>query len=137
MQTSKLHKQITSQYYWTTHIEPWIGTAECVYWAKIYCKERGYPIKSFWWSAYNWWITWSPFDDSWIRVYKDSDNKPKEGDIVFWDEGRGKYCHVAVANKFCTPRVLRCSDQNGWWKHEAIQPRFYNYDNVVWWFTRK
>lgn len=130
------HKEVISQWIWKNYIEPWMKTAECVAWAKKYCNQRWYPIKSFWWSAWNGWVTWSPFDSKWKKVVKTSLNYPKEWDILFWSEKRCKYGHVAVANRMCTPMTLRYSDQNGTWKWDKIQHRFWTYLNVVWWMTR-
>ncbi len=109
---------------------------QCVWLAKKYCQERGYPIKWFWWSAYNGWVTGSPFDNTWKKVLKTSFNAPSEWDIIFWSEWRCKYGHVAVANKFCNPLTLRYVDQNGTWKGDAIQSRFSTYKHVLGWYTR-
>lgn len=109
---------------------------QCVWWAKKYCEERGYPIKSFWGSAWNWWKTWKPFDNTWRKVVKTSFNAPSEWDIIFWDEWRCKYGHVAVANKFSNLWLLRYTDQNWTWKQDKIQARFSTYKNCVGWYTK-
>lgn len=131
-----------------THLEvlkKWIGENhweneklgyQCVAWVKLYCQERGYPIKWFGGSAWKWWQTWSPFDNTWKRVLKTPLNAPSEWDIIFWDEWRCKNWHVAVANKFCNPLVLRYSDQNWTWREDKIQNRFSWYSHVVGWFTK-
>lgn len=131
-----------------THLETlkkWIGKTyaetpqlgfQCVAWAKKYCQERGYPIKWFGGSAWKGWQTWSPFDNTWKRVVKTPLNAPSEWDIIFWDEWRCKYGHVAVANKFCNLWLLRYTDQNGTGKQDKIQARFSTYKNVVGWMTK-
>ena len=91
----------------------------------------------FGWSAWNGWVTWKPFDKNWVRVEKTALNYPKEWDIIFWSEKRCKDAHVAIANKFCNPLLLRYSDQNGTWHEDKIQPRWSDYKNVVGWYTRK
>mgnify|MGYP002359057077 FL=1 len=109
---------------------------QCVAWAKKYCQERWYPIKWFGGSAYKWWLTGSPFDNTWKKVVKTSFNAPKEWDIIFWDEWRCKYGHVAVASKFCNPALLRYTDQNWTWHEDKIQARFSTYKNCVGWYTK-
>lgn len=115
-------------------IELWF---QCVAWVKKYCSERWYPIKSFGGSAYNGWKTWRPFDSSWKWIIYDWFNAPSEGDVIFWNEGRCKDWHVAIANKFCYPFLFRYIDQNWGWKEEFIQPRWTGWKNVVGWYTRK
>lgn len=130
------HKEVMDKWIWNNYAETPKLWFQCVAWSKKYCQERGYPIKWFWWSAWNWWVTWSPFNSSWKKVIKTPLNYPKEWDIIFWSEKRCLYWHVAVANKLCTPITLRYSDQNGTWKWDKIQHRFWAYLNVVWWFTK-
>lgn len=109
---------------------------QCTDWARQYCLERGYPIKSFSGSAYNWWKTGSPFDDSWIRITYKPWMFPKQGDIIFWNEWRCKYWHVAVCWKHCTEKILRCTDTNWKWKWDPVTPRFYNYDFIEGWYHK-
>ncbi len=115
----------------------WVYDVQCVDWVRFYCKEMWFPIKSFWWSAWNWWITWKPFDPTWKRVIKTPFNYPKEWDIIFFNESRCKYWHVAIANKFCNLFVLRYLDENWTWKWDPYTNRFWTYNNVVWWMTRQ
>lgn len=130
------HSEILQKWMGKNYIEPWMKTAECVAWAKKYCEERGYPIKSFGGSAWNGWKTWIPFDDSWVRINYKPWTYPRQGDIVFWSEWRCTNGHVAVAWKFCNEKVLRCTDENGKGKWDPVTPRFYNYDHVVGWFSK-
>ncbi len=131
------HEEFIKKWIWKKYIEPWMQTVECVWGVKNYCKERGFPIKSFWGSAWNGWVTWSPFDSTWKRVVKTPFNYPKEWDIIFFNESRCKYWHVAVANKFCNPLTLRYLDENGTGKWDAYTNRFWTYLNVCGWFTKK
>lgn len=128
------HKETTKKWYWKKYRETVALGYQCVAWAKKYCAERWYPIKWFWGSAIQWWITWSPFDNTWERIESTPFNYPSEGDIVFW--ANPPYGHVWVANNFCNPVVLRCSDQNGGWNEESIQPRWLSYKNVLWWYHK-
>jgi len=115
----------------------WVYNVQCVDWVRFYCKERGFPISSFWGSAWNGWVTWCPFDSTWKRVIKTPLNYPKEWDIIFWTEKRCKNGHVAIANKFCNLVVLRYLDENWTWKWDPYTNRFWTYNNVVWWMTRQ
>ena len=130
------HSEITKKWYGKNYVEKWMKTAECVAWAKKYCDERWYPIESFLGSAINWWDTWHPFNESWKRVEYTWLNFPSEWDIIFWSEKRCKYGHVAVANKFCNPFLLRYSDQNWEWNYDKIQPRWSSYRNILWWYHK-
>jgi len=131
------HSEVTKKWYWSRYRETTALGYQCVAWAKKYCSERWYPIKGFSGSAYKWWESGSPFDNSWERIVKTPLNYPSEGDIIFWSEARCKDWHVAVANKLCNPWLLRYSDQNGWWHEEVIQPRWSTYKNVVGWCHKK
>ena len=131
-----MHKFILARWIGKTYIEPWMKTAECVAWAKMYCNQSWYSIRSFGGSAWNGWNTWKPFDSYWKRIEKTPMNYPKEWDIIFWNEKRCKNGHVAVANRFCNPLVLRYSDQNWTWRQDKIQNRFWTYLNVVGWYTK-
>jgi len=109
---------------------------QCVAWVKKYCELRWYPIYSFWGTAIKGWNTWSPFDSTWRRIIYNWFNSPSEGDVIFWDEGRCKDWHVAIANKFCYPFLFRYTDQNWDGRKDPIKPRWTSWKNVVWWYTR-
>lgn len=131
------HEEFLKKWLWKKYEEsPELGV-QCVWGIKLYCKERWYPIKSFWWSAWNGWKTGCPFDDSWKRIEYKPWMFPKEGDIVFFSEKRCKYGHVVSANKICNKDVLRCVDSNGTGKHDPFTNRFYDYKSVAWWYQRK
>ena len=131
------HNEVMKKWIWKWYAETMKLGFQCVAWVKKYCSEMGYPIRSFWGSAINGWLTGSPFDLSWRKVKYTWFNSPSEWDIIFWSEGRVRDGHVAVANKFCNLLVLRYTDQNGGWNEESIQPRFTWYRNVLGWYTRK
>lgn len=128
------HSEAVEKWRWKNYIETGMKKWECVAWAKKYCKERGFPIKSFGWSAISGW-TWVPFSGKWKRISKTKMNYPPEWALVFWSEDRCKYGHVAVASKFCNPALLRCTDQNGTGKGDPIQPRWYTYSSVLGWWV--
>lgn len=128
------HRDIIIKWLWKPVKEPWYDV-ECVAWSKKYCEERGYPIKSFWGSAINWWETWSPFDDSWIRYTYKPWMCPSQWDILFWSEARCLNGHTWVANKHCT-KILRYSDTNGNWKRDPVTNRFTDYKHLLWWFHK-
>lgn len=138
----------------TRIISGWIGKssdydkmygAQCVDFARQYCKDAGYPIGTFSGSAFNGWKTWSPFDTSWVRIKNDNPNTyPSPGDIVFfWPTRTNPYGHVAVADKWCTYSILNIIEQNagsgngdGRWSN-AIKRRSTSYVNCLGWFHRK
>jgi hypothetical protein len=130
------HKEVMDKWIGKNYAETPELWFQCVWYSKLYCSERGYPIKWFWGSAWKGWVTWSPFDSKWKRVLKTPMNYPKEWDIIFFDESRCKNGHVSVWNRFCTPLLLRYSDQNWTWKYDKIQHRWGTYKSCVWWFTR-
>ena len=130
------HQEVLAKWIGKNYAESAELGFQCVWYSKLYTKERGYPIKGFWWSAWNGWVTWSPFDKTWKKIIKTPMNYPKEGDILFWSEKRCKYWHTAVANRLCNPMVLRYSDQNWTWKWDKIQNRFWTYLHCVGWFTK-
>lgn len=130
------HSETLQKWMGKNYKEPWMRTAECVAWAKKYCEERGYPIKAFWWSAWNWWLFWKPFDETWVSIVKTPFNAPSEWDLIFWSEKRCKNGHVAIANKFCSLWLLRYTDQNWTGKQDKIQARFTTYKNCVGWYHK-
>lgn len=131
------HQETMEVWIWHNYEEsPSLGF-QCVAWAKKYCQSRNWNIKWFWGSAFNWWVTWSPFDSTWTKIVKTPLNYPKEWDIVFWSEKRCKYGHVAVCSRLCNPITLRYSDQNGSGRWDKIQYRFGTYLNVCWWYSKK
>lgn len=131
------HKQFCIKWLYHKYIEPWMSTLECVGLSKLYCIERWFPIKWFWWSAIKWWKTGSPFDDKWERVVYKPWLYPPQWAILFWSEKRCKYGHTGVSNKFCNPDLLRYIDQNGTGNRDKITPRFTDYKHLLGWFKLK
>ena len=131
-----LHSEYRSRYYGKKIDFDWAYGIQCVDSARHYCSEMWFPIWSFWGSAINAWNTWAPFDDSWVRFTYKPWMAPKQGNIVFWSEWRCTNGHVAVANKFCNQNVLRCFDENGTGHGDPTTPRFYDYKNVLGWFSK-
>lgn len=128
------HRDFNKKWIWKPYIEPWMETIECVGLSKLYCKERWLPISAFWWSAWNGWKTWCPFNSKWKRVEYKSWLYPPQGAILFWSEKRCKNGHTGVANKFCNANVLRYTDSNGTGHRDVITARFWEYKNLVWWY---
>ena len=128
------HKEFVKKWigksYEETH-ELWV---QCVWGWKIYARERGWSIWSFGWSAWNGWLYWLPFNSEWKRVEYKKWMFPPEWALVFWNEKRCKYWHVAIANRLCNQDVLRCLDQNGTGKGDPFTHRFYDYKNIVGWY---
>lgn len=111
---------------------------QCVDWIREYSTLRGRPITSYG-HAYSLWEKW--LGKNWKKVEKTALNAPSEWDVVIWDTSwGGGYWHIAIANKFCNPLVLRTTDQNAWswngdwlWKN-SISPFFRSYKWVVGWY---
>lgn len=129
-----LHKDFNKKWIWKRYIEPWMGTVECVGLSKLYCRERWFPIKAFWWSAINGWNTWCPFDSKWKRVEYKPWLYPPQWAILFWSEKRCKNGHTAYSNKFCNKNVLRYTDSNWTGHRDPITARFTDYNNLLWWY---
>ena len=141
----------------TRIIKGWVGKsvdydkaygAQCVDFARQYAKDSGYPIGTFSWSAYNGWKTWSPFNNTWIRVTRDGSNFPIPGDIVFFaPTPKNLYGHVAIAHNNCNAKTLIIIEQNagsGNWDGKGsnaikITTTSYNGNRgvCVGWFTRR
>ena len=128
------HDEFNIKWIGKSYIEPGMSTVECVGLSKLYCQERGYPIKAFGWSAINGWNTGCPFDWKWKRVEYKSGMYPPQGAILFWSERRCKYGHTWISNSLCNPFLLRCTDQNWTWKRDNIKARWYTYKNILWWY---
>jgi len=136
------HSEILKKWIWKRYQENDKYKYQCISWVKKYCEEMWRPIGTFGGSAYDWWVTWKPFNKNWKKVVKTPLNYPLEWDLVFWGTTWGKwYWHVAIANKFCNPMVLRTTDQNAgtgnwdWLGKNAINPFFRSYKWVVGWYT--
>ena len=129
------HAEILKKWIWENcHETIWLWY-QCVAWAKKYYEEYGERLWWFWWSAINWWRYWYPFSKKWRKIGYTWSNAPSEWDVIFWSEGRCKDGHVAIANKFCNSFLLRYSDQNGTWREDKIQNRWWGYKHVLWWYT--
>ena len=136
------HSEVLKKWIWNRYQENDKYKYQCLAWVKKYCEEMDRPIWSFWWAAYNWWVTWKPFNNKWKKIPKTPLNYPSEGDVVIWGTTWGGWCwHIAIAWKFCNPMVLRTTDQNAgnwngdWLGKNAILPFFRSYKWVLGWYT--
>lgn len=117
---------------------PLNGKYQCQDWNRFYNNLRKRPITTYA-DAYDMYMKW--LGDNWIKIEKAPLNYPQEWDVIFWGKSwGGGYGHVAIANKYCNPVLLRGSEQNGWrgsgtglWD-DAIRNFWRNYDWVVWWY---
>lgn len=135
-------KQYLDLFLWKRVNEPWY-LYECVWLAKHFVsKVHKRTLSSFWWSAINWWISWSPFNKSRTRVTNDPNRVPKQWDVIFFDRTRNnKRWHVAIVYEANVNEVL-VIEQNWIWSKtglnwDAIRLKTYNYLNprCLWWFT--
>ena len=119
---------------------------QCTDFARQFAKEEWHPIGTFSWSAYNWWVTWSPFKwTKWRRVDRVGKNVPIAGDIIFFAPTKNNpYGHVAVVDGRCTPFIINIIEQNAgtwnwswkWW--DAIKRSSIGYDvrgKCVGWYS--
>lgn len=112
---------------------------QCVDWIREYNSLRSRPITKHG-NAYQLWTVW--LWDNWKMVVKTTLNAPSEWDVVIWGTTLGKwFWHIAIANRFCNPMVLRTTDQNAgngnwdWLWKNSITPFFRSYKWVVGWYT--
>lgn len=120
--------------------------AQCVDFARAYAESAWNPIKSFGWSAYNGWVTWSPFvKTKWKRIERNGKNIPLAWDIIFFaPTPKNQYGHVAVVDSGCTATTLKIIEQNAWtgngsgkWAN-AVKKSTLGYDvrgKCVGWYT--
>ena len=122
---------------------------QCVDLARHFTKEVHWKeIKTFGWSAINWWLTGKPF--LWLpyaRVRNDWIQVPPRWAIVFFGATKDNpYWHVAITGK-CNANELRVIEQNaisgnGKWKNwDEISVRNYPYQkarvgNCLGWFVK-
>lgn len=139
----------------TQWINKWIGKSvdydmaygnQCIDLARQIAKESGNPIWTFSGSAYQWWVTWSPFKwTKWKRVDRVGKNIPMAWDIIFFaPKSNNPYGHVAIVDGWCTPFIINIIEQNSstwnwswkWW--DAIKRSSIGYDvrgKCVGWYT--
>lgn len=132
------HNTILKRYMWFRIDYDDAYNYQCVDWIKEYSSLRSRPITSFG-NAYALWEKW--LGDKWQKIVSSPGNFPSEGDVVIWSKSWGGwYGHIAIANKFCNPLVLRTTDQNAgnwngdWLGWNSISPFFRSYSWVVGWF---
>lgn len=132
------HKEILKKHMWDRVDVDKAYWYQCTDWVRMYSLYRWRYITTRGNAIYLWdkWL-----GSNWKKVVKTPLNYPLEWDLVFWGTTWGKwYWHVAIANKFCNPMVLRTTDQNAgtgnwdWLGKNAINPFFRSYSGVVWWF---
>lgn len=132
------HKEILQKYMGNRVDSDWSYWYQCVDWIRVYSAMRGRDIPNRW-DAVVLWTKW--LWPKWKRVLPSKINYPSEGDVVVWDKSFGGwYGHIAIANAFCNPLVLRTTDQNaktgnwsglGW---DSISPYFRSYKWVMCWY---
>lgn len=137
-------KQYLDMYLWTRYAEQWYWY-ECIGWVKhMVSKIHKRILAWFWWSAINWWISWSPFNNSWQRVKNSPEAVPSQWDVIFFDKTRWNiWWHVWMVYQ-ADKSTVTVIEQN--WvgsktglKWDAIRLKTYNYlsPKCLWWFTLK
>ena len=132
------HNEIMKQWVGKRVDFDWAYWYQCVDWVKKYCQLRDRKITTYG-NAIDLWNKW--LGAKWVRIVSSPGNFPSEGDIVIWNKNwGGGYWHIAVANRFCNPLVLRTTDQNAGsgngdgLKKNAISPFFRSYSGVIGWY---
>lgn len=98
-------------------------------------------LSSFWGSAINWWITWSPFNKKRKRIINSPTNFPKENDVIFFRKTpTNQRWHVACVMKADINTITVCEQNWGKWTWtwlwtDAIRIKTYKYTDVLWRFT--
>lgn len=119
----------------------WYYNRQCVDLIRKYASDYWNPITTYG-NAIDLWNKW--LGDWWERVENSPNAFPKEGDIVLFSWPT-KYGHIAIAQRWCSERVLNVAEQNagiwnwdGKWEN-AIRRHTYDYitPKCLWWFTSK
>ena len=130
-----LHSEFKTKWLWKWYAETKQLWFQCVAWVKKYSEEVFWiKLKSFWWTALSWFLTWSPF--KWlpfIKILNTPDFVPKVWDIVFFDkEPKNLYWHVWIVDVWTTVKTLKVLNQNmktwTWhWKWDEFSISTFNY----------
>lgn len=133
------HNEIMKEYIWKSVDTDKSYWAQCVDFIRLYSDLRWRNITTRG-NAFELWNKWLGKD--WRKVVKTPGGYPSEWDVVIWGTTWGGwYWHIAIANKFCNPLVLRTTDQNAgsgnwdWRGKNSITPFFRSYSGVVGWYT--
>lgn len=131
------HSEFKSKWLWKWYKENSTLWTQCVAWVKLYCKEVFWiDLGSFWWTAYNWYITWKPFIWYKFKRFKNTpDFLPKVWDIVFFDKDKSNWnCgHVGIVD-FADLKTMRVLNQNFWnwdWKWADDFFKISNFDYIT------
>lgn len=101
---------------------------QCVAWVKIYCEEVYWiTLWSFWWTAYNWFTTWSPFNKTkWEKILNTPEFVPEQWDIIFFDKDKQNWMcwHVWIVDS-ADLNSINILNQNMWtWTWKADSDKF-------------
>lgn len=114
--------------------------SQCVDFARQYCFDSWNPIGWFNGSAYQWWVTWSPFDKKkWNRIEYKNWLYPNPWDVVFFAPTKtNPYGHVAIWDAWSDVAKLCIVEQNaGSWNWDgrwanAIKKSTVTYNGKRW-----
>lgn len=133
------HTEILKDYMWSRVDYDWKYNFQCVDWIKLYSKKRWRRITTSG-NAIDFWSKWLGKD--WKKIKNTTWWYPSEWDVViWWDTWWWGYWHIAIANRFCNPMVLRTTDQNAgsgnwdWLWTNSISPFFRWYSGILGWYT--
>ena len=127
---------------WKTYCETPEYWAQCVSFAKKAISELYWiQLKGFWWSAHNWFVTWSPFWEWRTKFVNTPDKVPVPWSVIFRAKSwQLPYGHVAIvisadANNI-TVQEQNAQTWNGkWLGGDAITTRTHDYRWVSGWYS--
>ena len=137
------HQEFKKKWLWKWFSENKDLWFQCVAGCKVYCKEVFWQtLGNFWWSAYNWFKTWSPFKNlKFQRFINTPEFLPKVWDIVFFDKDKQNwmYGHVWIID-FANLKTMKVLNQNmgtGLGHSEIDKFKISNFDfSKCLWFYR-
>ena len=111
---------------------------QCVAWVKKYCSEVYWVnLSSFWGTAYNWFMSWSPFIWKWFtKILNTKEFVPKTWDIIFFDKAKSNWMcgHVGIVDEWSTAKTVKVLNQNmGTWTGQSTTDyfRISNFDYIT------
>lgn len=136
-------KELQSKWEGKTYAENAQFWFQCVSRAKKAIRELYWiTLWSFWWSAHNWFITWSPFTAPWWTKFVNTPDKfPVPWSVIFRSKSwQLPYGHVAIvisadANNITVQEQNAKTGNGQWIGGDAITTRTHDYRWVSWWYS--
>jgi len=131
------HQEFKNKWIWKWYSETKEYGTQCVAGSKIYAKEvYGVSLASFSGSAYNGWLTGSPFvNRPFKRIYNSRTFIPEVWDIAFfWPTKNNRYWHTGIVDTGSDMYTCYLLNQNAgnwdWkWQDDTFRVTKFNYIN--------